>query len=625
MPEDPLEELKKRLYKKDESFDRRLSSPKLTPLPSKVPAFWEREEPEVMASKKFPYLKVSIVLIFLLALGSVVFYFWAGFGGVSGDNIDITVIAPTSIDGGDRMTWEVAVTNRNRQTLELADLIVEYPEGTRPIDVTVRALRERRSLGKIDQGETVRANFDAYLFGEEGNTKTLKLILEYRPQESSAILSKDETFTTRIARSPVGISFDLPKEVRAGQEIEVKVNYISNAKDELRDLNFEMEFPSDFIFKSAQPEPKEGGERNWDLGVLDPNETGIISIVGTVDGDELQEKSFRAKVSAKEPNGALSIFGGGAGSFVIKRPFLDVIVKINGEKKHIARPGERMNLEISYKNNLAVAVENSIIEVSFSGNGFDEKNIGTGRGAYRASSKTVVWTASAVPELKKLEPGEEGFLQAQFSFLEKIGIKSSSDKNFQITANVSIRPGVIPSGYVGSDLTGGDRAEAALQSELQLVRKGLYNSSSIPNRGPMPPRVDQETTFTVVWSLTNSTNDLEGLAVKSSIPVYMSWKGKINPDDGTIGFNSATGEITWQVGLLRAGTGFIRPAKEIAFQVGFTPGADLIGSTPELMSRVTASARDNFVNKEISQTANNLTLTLEDDLRLDDSDRTVVR
>jgi len=223
LPEDPLEELKKRLYKKDESFERRLSSPKLTPLPSKVPAFWERKEPEVMASKKFPYLIVSLVLIFLLSLGGVVFYFWAGFGGVSGDNIDITVIAPASIDGGDRMTWEVAVTNRNRQTLELADLIVEYPEGTRPIDVTVRALRERRSLGKIDQGETVRVNFDAYLFGEEGSTKTLKLILEYRPQESSAILSKDETFTTRIARSPVGISFDLPKEVRAGQEIEVKV------------------------------------------------------------------------------------------------------------------------------------------------------------------------------------------------------------------------------------------------------------------------------------------------------------------------------------------------------------------------------------------------------------------
>ena len=620
---DPLEELRKRLYKKGESFGARMRRPALTPQPEKAPPFWKENNSMPRSRSPLPKKFLAIVIALFVLGVLTLFYFLGGFNAISGQNINLKIVAPASLEGGERISWEVSVTNSNRKVLETAELIFEYPEGTRVLDPNVRGLRERRSLGKIASEENVKTSFDAFLFGETDAVKKAKVTLEYRSEDSSAILVKEAEFETKILRSPVGVSFDGAGELRAGQDAEIKINYISNASGELANLYLELESPAGFIFKKGIPKSEDDG-KTWRLGTLKPGEGGSVIVQGTISGEDLEEKSFKVQVGTKTVSGKFEVYGGGVATVKIRRPFMDIHLALNGERQFIARPGEVMDAEVNFKNNLPVSIQNAVVEVFFEGTGLNERGIRVPDGNYRSSTRSVLWNATSAEILRNLNPGDGGSFRMQFSFLNPMPLRSSEDKNFSLKLRAEIKPSAVPSGFFGTDVRGTDTAEVKLASELQLVRRGFFFANIIPNSGPLPPKVGQETTFTIVWSLTNATNDLDALTVRAALPPYMNWKNTLRPEDSEVSFDESSGEIQWKVGLLRAGTGFLRPAREIAFQVGLVPGANQIGSSPELAGPVLAQGRDLFTNVVLRAEAPALTLELEDDGQVENDQRVVV-
>lgn len=561
--------------------------------------------------------------ILLLLGGAAAFYFFSGFQAVRSRNIEIAISAPQALEGGERITWEVLIANRNRKALESAELFFEYPQGTKVLDPHIKGLRERRGIGRIGPDETVKSSFEAFLFGEEGEEKTVQAALEYRAEDSSAILAKEAGFATRILRSPLGISFELPREARMQQELELKINYVSNAKSETPDLFLELDVPPGFSIEKTIPEAEEGG-RTWRLGSIKPQESGVVIVGGKISGEDLETKSFKARIVARDESGGIPVYGAGTAALTLRKPFLEIGTKINGEKLYLVRAGETVRASIAFRNNLSVPVHDVIIEAVFSGEGLDERTIRVHQGNYRLSSRSAVWNASSAEVLRQLPPGQGGTVTLEFSFLDPPPLQSSKDQNFRLAVEAKIMPGTIPPGLFGSDLSAQDAAEVKLKSEVQLAQRGFYYSKTIPNSGPLPPQVGGETTFTVVWSLTNSTNEVGDLVMRSSIPAYVSWKGLVVPREEAIEFNPNTGEIIWKVGSLKAGTGFLRPAREVAFQIGLIAGPNQIGSSPRLVSRVVAEGRDLFTDSPIHIEAEELTTGLRGDPKIMSDDTRVV-
>ncbi|MDP3762845.1 MAG: hypothetical protein Q8Q97_02125, partial [bacterium] len=103
-----------------------------------------------------------------------------------------------------------------------------------------------------------------------------------------------------------------------------------------------------------------------------------------------------------------------------------------------------------------------------------------------------------------------------------------------------------------------------------------------------------------------------------------SWKGVFLPQNEGLAFNSASGEISWKVGFLKAGTGFLNPAREVRFQVGFIPGTGQIGASPEIVGRALAEGHDMFTDTALLAEAPELTTELPDDPKVDFSQARVV-
>jgi len=620
-----LEELKKRLYKSGESFDARLRRPELTPRPQKPPVSWQEEaEPVVMMEPKHSG-KIWWILgavFFIAAIGAGAYYYLSN-NAISNERIKISISGPDGAVGGERATWEVAITNNNSKELSGAALIFEYPAGSKVLDEGVKGLRSRKILENIGRGQTVRLSFSAFIYGFENESKDIRATLEYTPSGSSVSFSKEELAKITVTRSPVGVSFDLPSEIRAGQEVEIKINYVSNSSSVLENLNLNLEVPSRFVYKSADPKPDTGGG-TWFLSPLNPGEKRTISVRGILSGGELEEKSFKASVGIKDLSGEFSIYGQGVATIQLKKPFLEVDAKINGQDSYAARPGESVYVELTYKNNLTVPVENAIIEAVLSGKIFNESKTIVRLGTYRSIDKRIIWNSSLNNSLARIDPGESGTVSFQLEMLEKITIKTAADKEFSLPMHFEIRPGVKPPGYEGVDLKGEDSLDIKLISRLQLVRRGFYYSKTMPNTGPIPAKVGQETTFTVILSLTNSTNDLEGVKVRAFLPPYMSWKNKIIPSS-TVSYDPNTGELIWDVGDLKAGVGYTSPAKEITFQVGFIPSANQVGQVPDLVTNISAEGHDKFTDQNLQVSVPALTLKLESDPKIDMRKTTVIK
>ena len=118
------------------------------------------------------FTKVFIfsVVFFLIAVSAGAYLFFKGGNLISTNNIDIAVDGPVSIPGGEVVSFDIKVTNNNSVDLKLADLSVDFPEGsTDPSNPEKELKNFRELLGDISPGQTVDKTVKVIIFGEENN------------------------------------------------------------------------------------------------------------------------------------------------------------------------------------------------------------------------------------------------------------------------------------------------------------------------------------------------------------------------------------------------------------------------------------------------------------------------
>lgn len=629
-----LEELEEELYAKEgeKKVEERIRRRTVFPGTLRKPkTFWQEGPIQPITEKKwrrrFFQIFFAVILLLFITGGAFFVFFYLG---TKGNEAKISIQGPNSITGGDTVTIPIVVKNKSSVSLQEVEFAVLLPEGT----IVSEEGREfpappriSKKLEDLKSGEERVIQITARMFGMEGEGKKVEAVFLYRPENLRARFSVRESKVFTVGQVPLFISWELPETLRRGQEIEARIRYGSQSSHAFEGLSLLIEYPDGFTFKFGDPKP-EVGEVVWKLGALGPGQVEEIVIRGVIAGQEGSVKSFKAGVGifntlTKE----WKAYAESRGETKIVVMPLAIDNFLHGSKTGAIIPGEELDFSVMYKNNSDFSLKNISVKAFLSGESvldFNSLAIGNG-GVFNSANGAIVWGPGGTEILREVPAGKSGELSFRIKTRPRPVVRGTTDKNLLVRLHSTIEVVGAPKELLGTDLKSDETLDFKVKSKIIFAGRSLYKSSPIINSGPLPPRVGEKTTYTVVWEIRNFTNDLDGVEVRASLPPNVSWENVISPKDARITFNSASGEVRWNIGSLKAGTGVLTPALLGAFQISITPAVPDVGNELLLIKDPRLTAKDTFIGEDIEIGIESLSTDLQEDNLTSVNDWRVVR
>lgn len=553
------------------------------------------------------WMLAASVVFFVGTVAFFIYYFTLGSGSLaaSANNIDIVVSGPPQVAGGEPTELQVSITNRNRVPLELSQLVVTYPDGTRSVsDLLTDLPSVRQDLATIQAGETKQGVLNAVFSGEAGEHADVKIELEYRLSGSNAIFVASRNYGFLFGSSPLSISLDGNTSTISGQPVQMTVTVMSNANTIVRDVVLKAAYP--FGFKLSSADPATGKDGAWPLGDIAPGEKKSVAINGIVLGESGDDKVFNfTAMNHADASSTRSTTELAANSFHvgIAQPFLGLALSVNGAATSsvVLSPGDTAAVAVNYVNNLPVGITDAVIVARLSGVGVDGSAVQSSDGFYRSSDDVMLWDKTTTGgRLAAIAPGQKGTVAFSFKIPSADVLKSVSSPHIDISVNA--KAGRISESGVPQNLQAATISHIALASELQLSAQGLYYQNPFGTAGPMPPRAGQETAYAIVFTVKNTTNKIVGAKVTAVIPPYVRWLGSHAPAYEELSFNQNTSTFTWDMGDIAPGAGLNGTApRQMAIAIGFDPSTSQIGQQPILIQDVVLTGVDESTGASITR------------------------
>ncbi len=637
MPEDTkskIAELENELYSKDFKPQRIRDTLKHSDVSAESPAWDTTAEAIAFAGeieqKRRPHhfmkkFAIVSILFFVIASSAASYIWWKGSNIISGENINIEIFAPLSVLGGEPFETKIMVTNSNKVAVEKATLFIEYPDGFYSVDDKTAIQRTPKDFGSIHPGQSVSESVSSLVYGQENTQKEVNMTLEYRMVGSSATFKKLAEHVVKISSSPVTIKLDALKEIGSGQEVEFTLNVGSNISGVLDKVLVSAEYPTGFNFRSASPDPTYG-TNTWALGTLSAQGKRTIKIRGVLEGQESEVKVLKISVGTQSPKDERSVgvvYNSLIETISITKPLiaLDVVVDGNRSPESVSAQNRSIRVDVFWKSNSPTKITDAIIEVKLSGAALSRQLIFAAAGGfYRSIDNTIVWEKTGSPNLAVIETGDRGGVSFSFSPVA-LGVDVERGlKNPQITLEVTARANRISETSSNQSITTIATRVVKFESDLRLTAQSLYYSGPFENTGSLPPKADTPTTYTIKWSVRNSSNSISNAVVKTTLPIYVTWQGKVSPSGEGISYNESVAEVEWKVGRIPSGG-----TREAAFQVSFLPSLSQLNTSPRLTGDSILVATDDFTKSNLGDRKPSVSTQLLSDPTFDQNQGTVVQ
>ncbi len=570
-----------------------------------------------MKTSMFKKLFIFSLTFFVFTLFYATYVFFAGNNTVSNDNIEISILGNNFTAGGETLDLVVGITNRNSSSLDLVDLVVEYPRGG-ALDPLTDTERLRQSLGTIPAGAVRNENVKLVLFGEQGSIRPIKITLEYRVSGSNAIFVKEKLYNVNINSTPINLSIEAPSSISPNQNIILDIKASLNATKPAEKILVKLDYPVGFQFISATPAPSYSNNI-WSLGDLAPGAEHGITITGKmIDVFDGEEKTFNVSSGSQS---AISksvigvVFNSIRHTVMIKKPFIEANLYVNGVtgREYAVDSKTPLNVEVRYANNLDTRIDDLKIRAKISGNAFNEKTINVQGGYYDSSKDTITWDKTYQNRLREVNTGDSDSVSFSVSPLTLFSSEGGLLSNPLINIEVSVEGDQSIQGVESTELTNSSSVLVRIISDVGFSAKALYFSGPFTNSGPIPPKAEEETTYAIVWTLSNTSNSISNAEVNSTLPPWMSFLGSISPAGEVLTYNSSTRSIQWKADRIPKGAGLIAGARSVAFKVSLKPSISDVGGTPTIINSSILTGHDDFANVDVRVNKSSLNTRLDSD------------
>ncbi len=549
---------------------------------------------------------IGAALFFLVALGVAAFSFYFGGNTVSTDKITVDIQAPTAIAGGDTVSFSITITNKNPVAVSDASIEIDFPDGTRSAENLLQDYpRYVENLGALQSGETVTRSVKAVIFGSAGATLTLPVSLSFGTVGSNAVFVKKTTFPIAISSTPLSISVEALSETVSGKPVTLTLTVRSNATVPISNVAVATQLPFGFsIVSSSIPLTNDG----FFLGTLNPGAAKSITLVGTLSGQDKEQRVFHFTVGTAQSRGDPTIvvpYMTQSAAVTITAPFLATSLSLNGNPlgNAVIVPGSMQNVTLSYENTLTTNITNASVSIQVSGSAVDYTSIRTTNGFYDSATRTILFSSDTDSALASLSPGASGI--GTFSFATEPAGKITASP--LITFTISVTGTRVGQTRVPENISNSVTYTMKVQTSVQLFASTLHSSGPITNSGPIPPKANVATTYTILLVVRNQGNEVAGGTVTETLPTYVTYTGT-TAGTGSFSYNSVTRVVTWSVINLAQNA-----SAQGSFQVSLTPSTSQKGASPALTGEATFSGYDRFAGVQVSSSADPVTTETHSD------------
>jgi len=515
------------------------------------------------------------------------------------DKISFTAtVAPHEIVTGAPSTLVIQYHNGTKEILRHAKLNIAFPDHFLLQDVSVNSTNVTEhniDLGDIAVGATGDVHVKGVMFGDVGGKQTFESSMTFVHG------TKTDTFGSKVSahefspvHSTLQLTLTLPDRIIASQPIEGIIRYKNTGTIDFPEIRIEPEWPKGFTLSKASasfvnntfafPRIKAGTEGiltfNGFLGDVPDQVDFIFHPSFTFGKDHYKQETLTQSV-----------------------PVLPAQIKLDERiETNTFKPGTDATVIVHYKHVGTETLHDLEIGI-VSDNPF-----------ITSGGKTV--TAKEYPALKLLKPGDEGDIHLV------IPIRSTVPQNtLRSFSEIQIHTQTIARYTMESNLkqrltTNGEDVATKLITPINFESFARYATPSGDQigRGPLPPRVDQKTSYWIFWNVDGTTNTIDHVAIEGVLPDNVAFTGReTSSEDGGVSYDPDTHKIHWDTSSIPP---TLDPASKIfsvAFEVVVTPNSSQIGTNPVLIKEIHLTGNDTFTGAFVSASASNITTKLPTD------------
>jgi hypothetical protein len=623
-PQSRIEKIEQKLYSKYEDINASKRS-ELHEKDFNLKSGWQDDlnfsnQNTVIKPKKtrnlFSYFLIIAVLFFIGALAYAGLIFYKGKTIISANEVGIKILGPISIGGGEKLDLDILIQNNNPVALQTVDLVIEYPAGTKSSEDLITDLkRERIQLGDIAAGTSLRQSVSSVLFGEENQSMDIIVSVEYRIQNSETVFVKRKDYQVALTAAPIRLTISGLNEISSGQEIVLKYKIESNSSNVLNNVAVSAIYPFGFQYDKATPAPI--SENNfWVFPELKSDQVIEVEIRGTLSGENEEDRVFKFTSGLTRDGDDRqigAIFSSVFHDVAIKKSFLDlqILVNNNPNPNISLNADELVTINLNFTNNTNDFIDNLKLELNFAGEIIDKNRIGVQQGFYSSIDNKITWSKETNESFERVAPRRNSSVSFNFNAKELL-TGANVIKNPEARLAVKVSGVRVSQNNVEENIESNLVKNIKFITEVPTVTASLYQEGPFQNTGPIPPTVEEKTTYTIQLGVANSSNDLSGTRITGILPSYVTWKNQINPNNEKLSYDSNTRQIVWDVGQVPAGAGYSSSPKTVYFQVELFPSLSQLNQTVSLFNNIDLRATDTFANVSIEKNLGNITTKLQE-------------
>ncbi len=621
-----LGDLKKKLYQnvrhkrehEKTAYDPHIAHSQNNTLGEESP--WQVQERTTVLDRTWrsPLLKIATTLaVIVLLIFSVWTFITVRNNLFDAQRVTLSIDGPTTVASGMRATYTIKIVNKNSVRLDDVVLALEYTpafkidrdrdlhdDGPNESSLSIGTLkpREKRVI-------TISGHFEDVTPGE----MYIKPQLSFIPSTVKKRVSRVERLGLVYDRNALQLTISAQRTMPSGTIIEYVVHYENDSNQRYDGVTLTAQFPQGFVLRNADPKATEG-DAVWMLGTLAPHTEGDVVIRGALNG--LVDDVKTAVFNIEKHNGAEHVILAREEwtTQIVSAPLV-IEQYVNGRKSTVAHVGEILTYSLKYKNTSDLGMRDVVVRLRFDDGILDYKNLtlSSSGGSLDAATHSVVWRASDIPSLALLSPGQEGTITLTVPVRRTIPVHDDYDRNITVSTTAEIDSPDVPTPIGENKTIFSNTKVIKLASPVRFTVEGFYDDFILKNSGPVPPLLNQKTTFTIRWTLSNATNALTDAKVEAFLPTAASWEGSTFPETESIQFSPRTHKIVWNIGDVKNGVGIFRKKREVRFQIGITPTSNQVGRFVDLLGKSVFTAHDTFTNTPIRIVAQKKTTALSED------------